>query len=90
MLELQIIFEGRVQGVGFRGGVKQLSKGFEVCGWVKNLPDGRVEMQVRGEEVEVEAFVKEIEESQLRVHFQKMERHSSQGLEGWKSFRIIS
>lgn len=60
MIAKQVIFEGRVQGVGFRYTVKDLARGFSVCGWVKNLPDGSVELQVMGEADEVEAFIREI------------------------------
>jgi len=69
----RIIFEGRVQGVGFRYTVKDLSRGFEVCGWVKNLPDGSVEMQVMGEVDEVESFIREIaEESSVAHHIKRL------------------
>ena len=37
-------------GVGFRYSVKQLSLEFDVTGWVKNLPDGRVELVAEGDE----------------------------------------
>ena len=60
MIAKRVIFEGRVQGVGFRYTVKDLARGFDVCGWVKNLPDGSVELQVMGEPDEVESFIREI------------------------------
>ena len=60
MVAKRVIFEGRVQGVGFRYTVKDLSRGFDVCGWVKNLPDGSVELQVMGDLDEVESFIREI------------------------------
>jgi acylphosphatase len=62
MIAKRVIFEGRVQGVGFRYTVKDLARGFEVCGWVKNLPDGSVELQVMGETGEVADFIREITE----------------------------
>lgn len=68
---LQIFFEGNVQGIGFRWSVKQIAKGFDVTGWVKNLPDGRVELQVGGEEEEVRAFLEAIGQSELRAHIRK-------------------
>ena len=71
MISLQIFFEGNVQGVGFRWSVKQVAKGFEVVGWVHNLPDGRVELQVGGEETEVRAFIAAIGQSELRAHIRK-------------------
>jgi acylphosphatase len=64
----QIFYEGRVQGVGFRYTVKQLAKGYDVVGWVRNLEDGRVELQCSGEQDEVEAFIEAIGESQLKSH----------------------
>jgi acylphosphatase len=66
MISLQVFFEGNVQGVGFRWSVRHVAKGFEVTGWVRNLPDGRVEMQVSGEENEVRAFLEGIKQSELR------------------------
>lgn len=61
----RIHFEGRVQGVGFRYQTKQIAMGFDVTGWVQNLPDGRVEMEVMGPADEVEAFLSAIEDSDL-------------------------
>jgi acylphosphatase len=65
MTSLQVFYEGRVQGVGFRFTVRHIARGFDVIGWVRNLPDGRVEVQVSGEEHEVRAFVDHITESEL-------------------------
>lgn len=71
MISLQIFFEGNVQGVGFRWSVKRIAKGFDVVGWVRNLPDGRVELQASGEEPEVRAFFEAIGHSELRAHIRK-------------------
>ena len=65
MSALQVFYEGRVQGVGFRYSVRQIAKGFSVTGSVRNLPDGRVELQVAGDDDEVGAFLKAIRESEL-------------------------
>ena len=64
----RLFFQGRVQGVGFRYTAKQLAAGYEVTGWVRNIADGRVEMVVRGEPQEVEAFLSAIADSHLRQH----------------------
>jgi len=55
-----IFFEGDVQGVGFRYTATHLANGFMVTGYVRNLPDGRVEMLVEGDADEITAFVKEV------------------------------
>jgi acylphosphatase len=69
MIAKRVIFKGRVQNVGFRYAVKDLARAFDVCGWVKNLPDGSVELQVMGAPGEVTAFIREIaEESNVSHH----------------------
>ncbi|HCN28121.1 MAG TPA: acylphosphatase, partial [Verrucomicrobiales bacterium] len=45
MTAKQVLYTGRVQGVGFRYSVKQLASGYEVTGSIRNLPDGRVELR---------------------------------------------
>jgi len=65
MKAIQVFYEGRVQGVGFRYSVRQIAKGFNVTGWVRNLADGRVEMQASGEPQEVDAFLEGIRQSDL-------------------------
>ena len=44
----RIIFHGRVQGVGFRYQAMYAARDFGLTGWVQNLPDGTVEMEVQG------------------------------------------
>jgi acylphosphatase len=65
MISLQIFYEGHVQGVGFRWSVRDVAKGFDVTGWVRNLPDDRVELQVTGEENEVRAFLDRVAQGEL-------------------------
>jgi acylphosphatase len=65
MISLQVFYEGNVQGVGFRWSVRHVAKGFDVTGWVCNLPHGRVELQVMGEEDEVRAFLDQVAQSEL-------------------------
>jgi acylphosphatase len=71
MISLQVFYEGHVQGVGFRFTVRRIAKGFDVTGWVRNLPDGRVELQVTGKEHEVRAFVHRIADSELHSLIRK-------------------
>ena len=66
MISLQVFYEGHVQGVGFRWSVRNVAKGFDVTGWVRNLADGRVELQVTGEDDEVRAFLDRIAQDELQ------------------------
>jgi acylphosphatase len=47
--------------------VRHAAKGFDVTGWVRNLPDGRVELKVTGEEDEVRAFLDSIAKGELHA-----------------------
>jgi acylphosphatase len=67
MSSLQVFYEGNVQGVGFRWSVRHIAKGFEVTGWIRNLPDGRVELQINGEEGEVREFLDALAQSELHA-----------------------
>jgi len=51
---------GRVQGVGFRYFTLQKARSYNIYGWVKNLPDGSVEISACGENDNVEAFIETI------------------------------
>ena len=49
----EIHYAGRVQGVGFRYTVRSVAVRFDVTGFVRNLPDGRVQLVVEGDPDEV-------------------------------------
>jgi acylphosphatase len=71
MISLQVFYEGHVQGVGFRFTVRHIAKGFDVTGWVRNLPDGRVELQVSGDQEEVRAFLDQVAQGELHSFIRK-------------------
>ena len=68
---MQVFYEGNVQGIGFRWSVRNVAKGFDVTGFVRNLRDGRVELQAAGDEQEVRDFLEAILQSELRAHIRK-------------------
>ncbi len=53
----RVIYSGRVQGVGFRYTVQRLAMSFVVTGFVRNLPDGTVELVAEGTVEEVDRFL---------------------------------
>lgn len=58
-------FGGHVQGVGFRATTERFAQGEGLSGWVRNLPDGGVEMIAEGEAASIEGLLR-----RLRDHFQ--------------------
>ena len=53
----RIFFYGRVQGVGFRYYAVQKANQLGLTGWVKNLYDGSVEMEVEGQEELIDQLI---------------------------------
>ena len=52
-----VTFSGNVQGVGFRWRTKRIATDHTIGGYVKNLPDGSVELYVEGAEEDCQRFV---------------------------------
>jgi len=88
MLSLQVFYDGNVQGVGFRWTLRHIATGFDVTGWVRNLPDGRVEMQVGGEESEVLAFLDAVKTSELASHIRRQQEIRLDALPNARGFEI--
>jgi acylphosphatase len=55
--EAHVVVAGRVQGVWFRGATRRFAREAGVRGWVRNLPDRRVEAVVQGDRAAVEKVV---------------------------------
>ncbi len=59
---VEVHFSGRVQGVGFRYTARSLAGSFDVLGYVRNLPDGRVLLVAEGASAELDRFLQQIED----------------------------
>lgn len=57
-----LFFSGSVQGVGFRYMARTLADKYSISGWVANLTDGRVELEIEGENPDIDNFVSGLEE----------------------------
>ncbi len=57
MIRYRVLVSGRVQGVFFRDACRRLAEQYGVAGWVRNLPDGRVEAVFEGSAEEVGRLV---------------------------------
>lgn len=45
---VHVFVSGDVQGVGYRQGCRHVARALDLVGWVRNLPDGRVELFAQG------------------------------------------
>jgi acylphosphatase len=60
-----LLVEGHVQGVGFRFATIEIASRFPVTGFVRNLPDGNVDIVVEGPENSVQDFWQALRKSRL-------------------------
>lgn len=58
-----IIFIGRVQGVGFRFTASRVANRYGLSGFVRNMPDGTVEMLAQGRSDDIDHCLRDINES---------------------------
>jgi acylphosphatase len=82
-----VFFTGRVQGVGFRYQTLQVAKGFEVSGFVQNLPDGRVQLEAEGGRAEVREFIVAVQE-RMEGYIRKVEQTEAQRAPHFQGFSI--
>lgn len=80
-------FSGRVQGVGFRYTVMQVAKEFDVAGYVRNLPDGRVQLEAEGRPDQTDGFIRAIQE-RMHGYVRSVERVSEKRERQFNSFTI--
>jgi acylphosphatase len=68
-----LFISGKVQGVAYRYHMSQKANALEVEGWCQNLPDGRVEAMIRGEEAQVSAMIEWAKTGSPRADVDKVE-----------------
>ncbi len=54
---VHIVVSGRVQGVGYRASAFDKAESLGITGWVRNLPEGNVEILAEGDKPSIAAFI---------------------------------
>ena len=88
MICLHVYFSGTVQGVGFRFTVRRIAEQYEVTGFVKNLPNGDVEVVTEGDREVVKSFIDAICNSSLHDYIRNTEKEWQPATGEYKEFEI--
>ena len=86
---LIIVVNGRVQGVWFRASTREEALRLGLRGWVRNLPDGRVELVAEGTREELDAFCAGIRESGVGGLIRKEDASWAPATGGLRGFEIV-
>lgn len=89
IIQLTVIFEGDVQGVFFRQHVKQFADKYKVCGYVKNLNNGSVEMIAVADKDTLEKFLNEIQNKPGFGSIKNINKKFSEKSMIFEDFKII-
>lgn len=84
----KFFIKGSVQGVGFRYFTQRSAARHQVTGYVRNLPDGRVEAFVQGTEKVVEAFKHDLTAGPRYSKVEELEEIVSEPNRAYSTFRI--
>jgi acylphosphatase len=82
-----VLYTGHVQGVGFRYTAHLIARNHEVTGFVRNLPDGRVELVAEGTRQETDAFLSDVRD-RLANHIRDERRDIGPATGEFNSFEI--
>ncbi|HYD50521.1 MAG TPA: acylphosphatase [Terriglobales bacterium] len=86
--EVHLRIRGRVQGVGFRYSTYEVARRLGLHGWVRNLPDGDVEVAAAGDAAAVEELVRWCQRGPAGARVQSVEPLPADGSAGTAEFRI--
>jgi acylphosphatase len=82
----RVHYGGQVQGVGFRYTAQAVAAGFPVAGYVRNLPNGEVELVAEGPAHQVDAFLAAVGD-RMRHYITEI-RVEERPAQGYPDFRI--
>jgi len=57
VVQVRILIEGKLQGMNFRYKTQDRAKELELVGFVRNLSDGRIEIEVQGEQSKIDQLL---------------------------------
>ena len=88
MERLHAVVRGDVQGVGFRYFVQRKAQQLGVRGWVRNNPDGTVELVAEGNRDDLEQLQRAVEEGPRMAHVERVDAQWSTATGNLPSFEL--
>ena len=85
---VHIFYRGRVQGVGFRYTAETAALGLKLTGWVRNLPDGRVETVCEGSEQGLKKFLKVFQAGPMKPYIETAQVNWEEATGEFEDFQI--
>lgn len=82
-----LIFEGRVQGVGFRYKLSHLAEYYGLTGWVRNEYDGTVSAELQGQKEAIEMILRSLDEDRY-IRLDRVSRKKITALPEERGFHI--
>lgn len=67
MKRFYMIFEGRVQGVGFRSFVQMQAMRYHCTGWVRNMDNGSVELELQGKNEDLDQVIRILRQGNMFI-----------------------
>ncbi|MDP2336514.1 MAG: acylphosphatase [Bacteroidota bacterium] len=83
-----LVIGGRVQGVGYRYFVVHKAEDLQITGWVRNTPEGKVEIEAEGEPSNLETFIDWVKIGPTRAIVQSFSISEITPLRNFKTFTI--
>ena len=86
---VHVYVSGRVQGVFFRSSVADVAESQGVTGWVRNLPDGRVETILEGEKTRLEKVIQFCQKGPPGAYVNNVEVNWEEARGEFPTFKIL-
>ncbi len=88
-ITLHAIVTGRVQGVWFRQSTREQAESHGLTGWVRNLPDGSVEVLLQGESLAVHQVEAWLGQGPALANVAEVEARELDDAESFSRFQVL-
>lgn len=90
MIRRRVIVHGRVQGVWFRAGTRDIALSLGLTGWVRNLADGSVEAVFEGDAAAIQSALEWVRSGPERAHVEDVEIFAEEPTGEYTGFSVRS